>query len=494
MNNVAQLITHAASTRPDAAFGTIEQSGRLGAALDKACGVADRFKAEGLGRGSVVAVIGKTCASYLAAWIAGQLAGLQAALINPSYPNELLKEMLDDLGPDAIVWVAREPGDLLSYPVAQFDASNAWQGELKSMRPGDSPGAATNGNGEDCALGDIACYMHTSGTSGRPKFCALSHDYFLRLGRFMADTMCISYHDTVFAPLPMFHINPLGYGLLGSLTAGAGVLGTERFSASSFWPTVKLLGVTALVLHLPPAGILKASTTKEDAKGHGIRVAFGCDPSFLEMFDVPIGVGGYGSTEAGGLCHSWHYRARDPEMAKEGGFHYAGRPRYDIEWKIAPNEEILVRQKRPQAIFSGYVRSGELAKATDADGWFHTGDRGRIDDWGNLVFIERLSESIRVKGEYVPVEFVEERLRKIKGLGDFALWGKEAAISGQEVVIYATASDIPAGEIRAATSDLPNFMRPTEVISVAEIPRDTGVGKIQRRLLEQLPVRRVVRL
>ncbi len=288
----------------------------------------------------------------------------------------------------------------------------------------------------------------------------------------------------------MFHINPLGYGVIGSLTAGAGVLCAERFSASQFWGAVKQNEATALILHLPPAAILKATTTADDARGHKVRIGFGCDRDFLSMFDVGVGVGGYGSTEAGGLCHAWHLRPGDPQMAVEGLMKYGGRPRYDIDWSVSAEGEILVRQKQPNIIFSGYVRIGKVQPAADPDGWFHTGDRGRIDSWGNLVFIERLSESIRVKGEYVPVEFVEERLGKITALQDFALWGKSSEIGDQEAVIYTTAKTVPVDEIRAATEDLPAFMRPTEAICVDALPRDSEVGKIQRRRLPDMVVLR----
>ena len=110
--------------------------------------------------------------------------------------------------------------------------------------------------------------MHTSGTTGPPKFCAQSHHYFLSLGRFIADSMAISPGDTVFAPLSMFHINPLGYGFMGGLTGGAEVLGTKRFSASRFWPTVRETGSTVVFLHGPPVAILNKATRSEDAAGH----------------------------------------------------------------------------------------------------------------------------------------------------------------------------------------------------------------------------------
>src|SRR5262249_45751891 len=148
---------------------------------------------------------------------------------------------------------------------------------------------AASGSGLDCSPGEISAYIHTSGTTGRPKFCALSHGYFLRLGRFFADSLALSRHDTVCAPLPLFHINPMGYGVVGALTAGAALLSMDKSPAPQFWPAVKAHGVTALVLHAPPANLLKAKTTAEDAAGHQVRIGFLCDPGFLRQFDVPIG-------------------------------------------------------------------------------------------------------------------------------------------------------------------------------------------------------------
>src|SRR6218665_2969143 len=63
-------------------------------------------------RGAVVAVIGHNGGSFLAPWMAPQFAGLQAALINPAYPDELLGTMLDNLAPRGILWVGRDPGTL----------------------------------------------------------------------------------------------------------------------------------------------------------------------------------------------------------------------------------------------------------------------------------------------------------------------------------------------------------------------------------------------
>ncbi|MCA0239232.1 MAG: acyl--CoA ligase [Proteobacteria bacterium] len=486
MNNVSQLIAAAAADAPNAAFGTFTQHDRLSRVVERARAVAAQLAEAGLVRGDVVAVIGHNSGAYLVTWMATQFAGLQAALINPAYPDELLGAMLDDLAPRAILWVGRDAGALAARPQTQIDLQPAWRGRITLLKS-DGRRGAPSGSGADCTADETAAYIHTSGTTGRPKFCALTHGYFLRLGRFFADSLALSRFDTVCAPLPLFHINPMGYGVVGALTARAALLAMDKFAASDFWPAVKAHGVTALVLHAPPANLLKAKTTAEDAAGHRVRIGFLCDPAFLRQFGVPVGVGGYGSTEAGGLCHAALLRPDEQDVPVEGATHLAGRARHDFEHRIAADGEIWVRGKHPHALFAGYAQQGRIEPQTDAEGWFHTGDRGRLDDFGRLVFVERISESIRVNGEYVPIDFVEARLKGARSLGEFALWRVDSPSRGHDVVLYTTASDVDAAQLRAALADLPKYMHPGRLIRIAALPRDPGVGKIQRRLLDEQP-------
>jgi len=493
MDNLTELLTAAARDNPAAPFGTFQQHDRLDRVVERARDVAARLRESGLGRGDVMAIIGTNSASYIVTWMAAQLLGVQTALINPGYPDEFLATMLDDIAPAAVVWIGRVPAAAGPQRAAQIDALRAWEGEISVLSSSDRR-ETVPGSGDVCVIADIAAYLHTSGTSGNPKFCALSHGYFLRLGRYFADAMSFTRHDVVFNPLPLFHINPTGNGVVGALTGRAGFLSTERFAAAEFWPMVKRHGVTALILHAPPVSLLKTKTSADDAKGHRVRVGFACEPDFLRQFGVPLGVGGYGSTEAGGYCHSWRFRPDDRDLPPEGALHLAGQPRYDIDWQIAPDGEILVREKAPLALFSGYAKQGEVTPALDADGWFHTGDRGRTDATGNLIFIERMSESIRVNAEYVPIDFVEARLRRVPSLQEFALWRLPSASRGHEPVIYTAAPAVDFAAVRAVVADLPRYMHPTQVITIAAIPRDAGVGKIQRRLLGEQPVLSVERL
>ena len=214
---------------------------------------------------------------------------------------------------------------------------------------------------------------------------------------------------------------------------------------------------------------------------------------FLNKFAVPMGFSGYGSTEAGGLCHIWPWRlaGRHPE----GMSRFGGAPRRDVEWDLTEDGEILVRAQRPHILSSGYRTASGTAPLTDENGWFHTGDLGRRDEYGHLVFIERKADSIRVKGEYVPIAFVEEAFAAIYEVEELALWRRDSDLVDQEPILYVVAPNvIPDGKIREVSQSLPRFMRPVAVVRVDALPRNEGVGKINRRLLETLERLEVVEL
>ncbi|GAA1015105.1 ATP-dependent acyl-CoA ligase [Acrocarpospora pleiomorpha] len=472
--NVAQLLTSRAVERPDLVLGTHDDPIRLADAIRCAAG-----RASALLRlteaGRLVAMVGETSTDYLITWMACVLAGTPVALINPTYPVGLLSEMIEDFRPTV----------LLSSP--ELAPEIGWTGPVMSIE------GARNGKGgvevqPGLASDPLATvsFMHTSGTTGRPKFCAQSHAYFLRLGADVAAAMSLTAQDRVFAPLPMFHINPLGYGLFGALTAGADVLAVRKFSASMFWQIVSEERITALVLHAPPVAILNRRDASESEVPKRVRTMFYADATFMRRFGIPHAVSGYGSTEAGGLSHLKEWRADDdiPEDASRHG----GPPRKNIQWRLDGVGQILVRATRPGVLFDGYLQDGQLSAPFDDNGWFPTGDFGRRDEDGNLVFVERASESIRVKGEFVPIHFVEDHIGRVHGIDDLALWKRPGTLVDDEVVLYVVTDSIPLAALRQASAELPAFMRPRAVIRTARLPRDAAAGKVQRRLLGEQPI------
>ena len=461
--NLARAIVEQSHARPGLRLGTVDDQLELADAVGLAAARARALLGDGLRPGQRVALVAPTSTDYVLTWLACVLAGTPVALVNPSYPAELTGRMLAPLAPDLVLG----PGEIAV---------------ARSAGGADPEGLP--GLGADAFA--VVSYMHTSGTTGLPKFCAQTHDYFARLAAAVAGALDLGPGDRVLAPLPLFHINPMGYGIITSLLTGADALTMAKFSASRFWPAVTGERVTVLILHAPPVQILKRATSAEDAAGHRVRTMFYADAGFVTRFGIPAAVSGYGSTEAGGISHLRRWRATDdipPDASRHGG---TGRA--DIDWRLDDRGIIGVREREPGALFSGYVTADGTDPARDAAGWFDTGDLGRADGEDYLVFLERAAESIRVKGEFVPIPYVENHLAAVAGLTDHALWKRQGALVDDEVVLYAVADPLPIDGLRRRIAGLPAFMRPVAVARVGALPRDAAAGKVQRRLLADQPV------
>jgi long-chain acyl-CoA synthetase len=126
-------------------------------------------------------------------------------------------------------------------------------------------------------------------------------------------------------------------------------------------------------------------------------------PDFIRFFRA-IGVqlkNLYGSTEA--QTHTMHY-AGNIKLAS------VGTPPPGVEVLIADNNEIWVRSR---SVFKGYYKSPEkTAEAIDADGWFHTGDAGYIDEDNHLYYLDRVRDMIELaNGELFSPQYIEIRLK-----------------------------------------------------------------------------------
>ena len=349
--NLARVIAAQAVARPGLRLGTTDDQLTLQEAVGFAARRARDLLDSGLRPGQRVAMVDSTSTDYLLTWLACLLAGTPVALVNPTYPADLIERMLAPLGPDRI---------LGPDATAQARAGG-------KAAPDGLPGL-------DAGPFGVVSYMHTSGTTGLPKFCIQTHDYFRRMAAAMAAALDLTPNDRVLAPLPLFHINPMGYGIVTALLTGADALTVPRFSASRFWPSVVSEQVTVLILHAPPVEILKRATTGADAAGHRVRTMFYADAEFLRRFAIPAAVSGYGSTEAGGVSHLRRWPATEDipaDASRHGGpgprrHRVAGRPgrhhlrtgtgaRGAVRWlrhrrrrQLRPRRRRLVRHRRPR--------------------------------------------------------------------------------------------------------------------------------------------------
>ena len=123
--NLTGLILDRAARRPEARFGVDRRAGDAGGRRRPRRGVPPpRSPQPASAPGTRVAVVGETSTSYLLTWMALVFAGAEPALINPTYPADLLDEMMADLEPAAVVWLHREPDAAVAGSVPHLDASD----------------------------------------------------------------------------------------------------------------------------------------------------------------------------------------------------------------------------------------------------------------------------------------------------------------------------------------------------------------------------------
>jgi acyl transferase domain-containing protein/NADPH:quinone reductase-like Zn-dependent oxidoreductase/acyl-coenzyme A synthetase/AMP-(fatty) acid ligase/acyl carrier protein len=314
----------------------------------------------------------------------------------------------------------------------------------------------------------------TSGSSGLPKVVELDWESVLLNARSFASAAGYVESDVLWCTTPLAHLYCLGAGVLGGLLSGAtvllgeGMLEGEEFAdlALGQRPTVLLsvpflfrryLGIHREAPELAAAWKVRSCIAAGEPVPADLVAAWGqATGSELRAH--------YGLTEGGQIT-----------LAGGGEDDGVGPPLEDVELRIGEDGQVSVRRRPPGR---PYLVIGQDA---DPDGWYATGDLGRLDERGNLHITGRVDSRINVAGKKVdPVE-VEEALLACEGVDDCAVAGVEAA-DGARVVAFLRVADpgLGDGAIRAelATRLSPHKL-PRRFVRVAEIPR-TLTGKVRR--------------
>ncbi|MBL7211078.1 MAG: AMP-binding protein [Desulfobacteraceae bacterium] len=340
-------------------------------------------------------------------------------------------------------------------------------------------------------------FVFTSGTTGLPKPCITSHRYLLSITERISRLVEATREDRVLACLPNYHGN-VYIGIFTALMGDSAAVVERRFSVSRYWQWVREYGATILMLHITPMNmLLKQKPHPGDgdhpAKAGIFLVGEGALP-FVKRFGLKRGLAMYGSTEAGGFCTM---SAFGPDSRHDP--RWAGKPRDDVEMAIldenddpvptgAPGE-IVIRDKTPHTLFSGYYNMAEKTATACRNFWFHSGDTGYMDENGSLYFVGRMEESIRVKGEFIPVDRLEGCIRAHPQVFECAAVGVPSDIGEEDVKLYIQLHQGPSlppeGLIRYCEENLPKFMVPRYIEFVDGFPMASSAMKIQKVKLKE---------
>lgn len=352
-----------------------------------------------------------------------------------------------------------------------------------------------------------AALLYTSGTTGKPKGCILSNDYFLGIGIWyvgLGGLCSLDSDDRLLTPLPPNHMNALCTSFMAMMFCGGCVIQIDRFHPRSWWQTVR--GERATVIHclgVMTAILLTLPETEQDDVGGQVKFAFapGSDPRHQKIFEPRFGfplIEAWAMTEsgAGGITIAH-------EEPRHVGQRCIGKPIETMEYRIVDEQdadvasgdsgELLVRTRGSDPkkyFFSGYYKDAAATEAGWRDGWWHTGDVVRAGDDGSLYFVDRRKNVIRRSGENIAAVEVEAVLLQFPGVTNCAVCAVEDEIRGDEVFAFVMlelpVSDATGREIfDHCRAHLTYFKAPAYIAFVDHIPL-TASQKVSRGEVKRL--------
>lgn len=465
------------------------------------------YEKAGWGHGHRVGLLLENRPAFLLHWLALNALGVSVVPINAEMRSAELIYLIGHSEIGLAVTLPERAADLRAaadqagVPFATMGADDAVPQATKPAPRAAEPVGPTT----ECAL------LYTSGTTGRPKGCILSNDYFLSAGRWYAalDGVCSIRPDTerVITPLPLNHMNAMAFSTMVVLTAGGCLVQLDRFHPKSWLASARESRATIVhYLGVMPAMLLSAAPSAAD-RDHAIRWGFGAGVDkknhapFEERFAFPL-VEAWAMTETGaGACIMAN---REPRLVGSSCF---GRQPDFLDMKLVDEEgrevaahapgELLVRARGSdprQHFFSGYLKDEQATSEAWADGWFHTGDLVRRDDDGNLFFVDRKKNVIRRSGENISAVEVESVLNQHPAVKSSAVAATPDEVRGDEVLACIVlredvSNDQPeqlaASIVDHALAQLAYYKAPGYVAFVDALPL-TPSQKIQRGQLRDL--------
>ncbi len=349
-------------------------------------------------------------------------------------------------------------------------------------------------NGEN----DLAAILYTSGTTGRSKGAMLSHRNLLSNARTLIDYWGWSDRDVLIHALPIFHVHGLFVASHCFLLAGAKLIWFSQFSVTGVVNQLPratvFMGVPTLYVRL----LADARLTREACRNMRLFVA-GSAPLLIETFNTFRERTGhtilerYGMSETNMLCSN-PYRTEDgdPDLGRRGGT--VGFPLPGVGVRVANDrgercaiDEIGGIEVSGPNVFSGYWRMPEKTKEEfTSDGWFKTGDVGKIDARGYVTIVGR-SKDLIISGGYnvYPAE-IEGYINEMSGVAESAVIGAPHPDFGEAVVAVVIAKNGAAlnsdAIITSLKTKIANFKVPKRVFIKPDLPRN-AMGKVQKNAL-----------
>jgi len=345
---------------------------------------------------------------------------------------------------------------------------------------------------------ELATLLYTSGTTGRPKGVRLTHGNLASNVRACAEASGFGREDVMLQALPFFHSFAVTVTMNLPLSLGSTVIALKRFTPEPVLDVTERYKITYLVavasmyrvlIRIQKARPRDVSSVKLGISG-GEPLPRETAERFKEVFGVDL-IEGYGLTETSPVA------TLNPPGAPRPGS--VGKPLRDVEVRVADETSTDLKWRegpdgigeiciRGPNIMQGYHgRPEETAAVLTPDGWFRTGDIGRIDADGYVWITGRKKEMMIVGGENVFPAEIEDRLSRHPAVFEVGVTGMKDPTYGEApkaFVVLAEGEKATADELIAFCREgLAPYKVPKQVVFRPELPKG-ATGKVLRRKLE----------
>lgn len=472
--------------------------------------IGGRLQALGVTHGDRVLLVLPNIPEFGASYLGILAAGATVVPLNPQLKADEVRYVLEDAQPTAIICshpvypllqAARQGlGRAVAALVPDAPADGVARGDVGAAGSPDVEGFAP----PPIQPSDVAACLYTSGTTGRPKGTLLTHGNLLANIESFRQILPLTEEDVFLTVLPLFHAFAATVMFLQPLSVGATIVLEPRFVPDIILQAIAQHRVThfagvpsmfAMLANLPrpvPSATGGDSLGAADFSAWRLCISGGAPlpPAVLAAFEAKFGVPiyeGYGPTECSPVL-----TVNPPLGVRKIGSVGPAIPQVELRvvddlGNPLPAGEVGEIVARGPNVMQGYLNRPEETAEVLRDGWFHTGDLGRVDQDGYYYILDRKKDMIIVGGLNVYPREVEQVLGSHPAVAEAAVIGVPDAVRGEVpkalIVLRDAQTAGPQEILQWCRQRLANYKVPRTVEFVPQLPK-TATGKIIKALLK----------
>jgi len=457
----------------------------------------------GVGRMDRVATLTANCTEFVELFFATARIGALLAPLNWRLAPTELDYQLSDSGA-AVLFIGEEHREL----AAKLKINPA-KGVVRIGQEYEQLIASSSADAvpidAQARFSDPHLILYTAGTTGHPKGAVLTHaNVFWNIQNVSAPAG-LGPDDTTISLLPFFHSGGIGLYLIPTLYVGGRVAIMRKFDPDMLLGLVARFGVR--VIFGVPAIWLELLKRPDFDRAHFPTVTYcisGGAPHPMAVMEA-VAQRGFGFLQGYGLTETSPGGTLMPVDDWRRKLATAGKPFLHVEMRVVdddgkprPPDEIGEVQFRGPNVFAGYwQRPDATADAFTKDGWFKTGDLGRLDDEGFLTLVDRQKDMVISGGENVYSAEVEDVLFAHPAVAEAAIIGVADERWGEAVcavvALRPNASASAEEVIAFCRTRLAKFKTPKTVVFVNALPRNAAGKVLKRQLREEVRSREQIK-